>query len=484
MAESRSLLARLLDRPDLSRIVPELQPRTLHRVIERCGLEDCAELVALITPEQLAQIFDLDLWRAQPGVGDQKFDTDRFALWIAVLMQSGAAAAAEKVMGLDIELAVEGVARLARVFDAAAISDYTTLDGEPVQGRAMDGLALEIGGYVLQIRRPAEWEAIGDLLTHLHTERSDYFHRLMRGCVGLSDGPREPDGFHELQEAAEQHTFDLARERDARREEQGYVGTAEARAFLQAARALRLDVDKPSPDPIARAYLRANGPADIVELLDEAGGFTPRPAGLLGAGAGAESRLSLIDAHVASHPASGAELAFLANVLVAGCSLQGRPFTVREGSDGAAATCNLGLEHWPSKWPEPDLTTAFQIGWTILQRDVCTFAATSLAGVLAGMACGDRDIQLRLDGLRRELVRHTRDGQAWRARHALEAILMLDAQAWAGLLGLIDECPVSHAALRPACKTIEPADFDFFSATSQIEAVRRFVASLPALLVR
>ena len=42
MAKSRSLLNRLLSTPDLANAVPRLQPDVLHRVIQTCGLEDCA----------------------------------------------------------------------------------------------------------------------------------------------------------------------------------------------------------------------------------------------------------------------------------------------------------------------------------------------------------------------------------------------------------------------------------------------------------
>src|SRR5215467_15098056 len=94
--DRRTLLDRILDTPHLEQVVPRLQPDLLHRVIQRCGLEDCGELVALATPEQLAGIFDLDLWRAgRPGM-DEQFDAERFGVWIEVLVASGAEAAALK----------------------------------------------------------------------------------------------------------------------------------------------------------------------------------------------------------------------------------------------------------------------------------------------------------------------------------------------------------------------------------------------------
>jgi hypothetical protein len=520
MAKSQSLLVRLLNTPDLATIVPQLQPEVLHRVIQTCGLEDCAEFVALATPQQLTRILDVDIWQAPaPGAGEV-FDADRFGVWIAVLMDSGAAVAAEKLVALDIELVVAGLARHASVFDHAAVSSYTTLSGEDIPGRAMHGdLGSEIGGYVLEAKRTSAWEPIVELLAFLAAERPGYFHRLMRGCVGLSNGRREEDGFHELLEDDEQDMFDLGCDREARREQQGYATPAQAQAFLRGGRDLQLDAGRPPRSAIVRAYFRAIEPTDaadtatarqgsralpeagshtaghveppvgFVEVLRDAGLFAPPPPlrALLGAADGETPRLSMIEAHVASEAAAAEELAYLANTIVAGCAIQGRPFTPGEASDAAAAICNLGLENWPAHWSAPDLITAFQVGWTILHHDVCMFAARALIDVLADIRCGDRAIQLRLDGLRRELIQHVRSREPWRARQALDVIIMLDAPAWAALLAFIDECPVIHAAVsasRRRLRAVNPTDFEFISQSRQIAAVREFMASLPSVLTR
>ena len=57
----------------------------------------------------------------------------------------------------------------------------------------------------------------------------------------MSNGARELDGFHDLLKDQEQDMFDLACEREMRRELQGYVTPAQARAFLQAGRQLGVD---------------------------------------------------------------------------------------------------------------------------------------------------------------------------------------------------------------------------------------------------
>ena len=86
-ARDERLLQRLLDTPLLPQVVPRLSPDVLHRVIQNCGLEDCAEIVALATPGQLARVFDLDLWQPARAGLDDELDANRFGIWLEVLME-------------------------------------------------------------------------------------------------------------------------------------------------------------------------------------------------------------------------------------------------------------------------------------------------------------------------------------------------------------------------------------------------------------
>jgi hypothetical protein len=519
MAKPQGLIQRLLNTRDLPAIVPRLQPEILHRVIHTCGLEDCAELIALATPAQLARVLDADVWRSVRPGRDEAFDADRFGLWLAVLMESGPDVAAEKLAGLDIKLVTAGLARHIAAFEYAARASYTTLDGEHVPARQpYDGLTCEVGGHLIHALRTSAWDAIIELLAFLNAERPDYFHDLMRGCVRLSNGPREQDGSHDLLDDRGQNMFDLAGGREDRRDARGYVAPAQAAAFLRAARSVRLDGEPPQRDATARAYFRAiaspattdaDAPAQtapptgqqeparsapepdpravaaFVELLAQEGVLANQPRALLEAGQERAGGLSLLQAHAVLHQESEGELAYLANAIVAGCSIQGRPFTVQEGLDCAASVCNLGLEGWPPHWPERDLISAFQVGWTILHRDVCLCAARRLIDVLGGIRCSDREVDLQLEGLRRGLIEHVAKDTPWRAADALDVILVLDATCWAALLGLIAECPVIHAALVASAqsrRSVAPTDFEFISRGSQLAAVREFLGALPTLL--
>jgi Family of unknown function (DUF6178) len=548
----RSLLDRILDTPHLARVVPRLQPELLHRVIQTCGLEDCGDLVALATPDQLARIFDLDLWRtAQPGL-DEQFDADRFGVWLEVLGESGATVAAQKLAEMDVDLVIAGLAQHAHVFDRATVTPYTTTDGEEVAAiRSIDdGLACDVGGYLLVARRTDSWDAIVAVLMSLDAEHHDYFHQVMRGCRALSNSRPEVDGLHDLFGDGDQVMFDLAVDRERRREKQGYVTPAQARAFLQMSRQLLLGQDAmPPANPVACAYFRvidktttaddnsaasrlpagsdapaapehsADAVAAVVDILLEAGILAQQPRALLNASQGHAPRLGCIQAHMqlvldrdpAAYSRRSEELAYLANTIMAGCSIQARPFTPQEASDAAVAVCNLGLENWPPHWlpakarrgpsvveagsalPDDflaghDLVRVFQIGWTVLHEKVSMYAAEQLIGVLTRLRCDDPEIRTGLDVLRIEMARHWHVGAPWRARDALDVIAILDMPTWATLLGLIDECPVIHAGIGVSqgsrTRAVSASAFEFISENGQIASVCEFMQSLPETLRR
>src|SRR5262245_59062018 len=133
MPEPHDLVRRLLDTEGIARVVPRLPPEVLHRVIDRCGLDDCVDLVALATPRQLERVFDLDLWRAPVPGADEALDAARFGQWIEVLLQSGPATAGDKLAGIDREVVVGGLMEHIRVFDAAVTESYTMLDGTEIE---------------------------------------------------------------------------------------------------------------------------------------------------------------------------------------------------------------------------------------------------------------------------------------------------------------------------------------------------------------
>jgi hypothetical protein len=216
--------------------------------------------------------------------------------------------------------------------------------------------------------------------------------------------------------------------------------------------------------------------------------------------------------HDAAYLTRSRELAFLANTLLAGCSVQSRPFTAQDASDAAACICNLGLEYWPARWPGPpskgasppraldsgmppdaflvdhDLVTAFEVGWSVLYQDVSLFAADQLMSTVADLECVDEDTRRGLRTLRRTLKQQREAGTPWRARGATDVLATLDMTAWISVLGLLDECPILPAALTAMLEgrttPVSQTAFEFISTTTQIGDIRVFMRTLPGVLSR
>src|SRR5262249_3621989 len=196
----------------------------------------------------------------------------------------------------------------------------------------------------------------------------------------------------------------------------------------------------PAPEDSAEAV------AAVFEVLLDAGILAQPPRALLSVSEGRAPRLGHIlarlefalDRDQAAYSARNEELAYLANALMCGCSIQARPFTAQEASDAAIAICNLGLENWPPHWLpanatappisfliDHDLVSVFQVGWAVLHSEVSMYSAEQLIAVLDRMRCDDREIQAGLDALRIKMAEHWKAGAPWRARAALGAIAPL-----------------------------------------------------------
>ena len=534
-------LARILETPLLARVVPHLPPEALHQIIRYRGLDACGELVTSATPAQLTAVLDLDLFRhTRPG-SDDRFDVDRFGEWLEVLVENGDSAAARTLAALDENLVVAGLSRYVRVFDPGIFEPVAQSDDEPAdrheamrEGDSLDldedlhmhnasdgGLECEVGGYLVRARRATAWDAIVALLVTLAEEHRRFFHAVMQRCRRLSNSRSEIDGLDDLLQAPEQHLHAVTLERERRRSQQGYATPAEARAFLAMARQKKNSRSQPSANagspevnPIVAAYFRATGEAPVspventhttdtresveavIDLLTEAGVMPERPRARLGAaddgpqpvsGAGLPRLMAFMrDMDESAYFARSRELAFLANTLLAGGSLQSRPFTPQEASDAAAGVCNLGLEYWRSDSLPPDLVTAFEMGWSVLHHDVSLFAADQLVAMLRDIDCADRELRRGLFEFRRTLVKQCEAGAPWRARAAADPLSIIDMTAWISVLGLLDECPVLPAALTAVVKgsttPVSPTAFDFISTAAQIGDVRRFLWKLPSLL--
>lgn len=522
----RDVLARLLDTPDLPALVQSLEPAVLQQLVRHCGLEDCGEIVALATTDQLRRLFEADLWTSPKGGGEEHFDEDRFVLWLEVLNEVGTAVAARRIAEMDFDFVSAAVSRYVLVLDADAtmeaqgtieeIEDMADALGEGARAALLeqfldDRLSYDLGGYRLIARRIEAWDAVVPLLIELEHGHHASFERLMRRCARLATEHIVDNGsLYEVLTADEQLLADAAADRERRREQEGYVAPAEAAAFLMEARRASSIDKQAGRDPLAAAYFRelarrersGRGAVGVpppaadtqrqvdafLATLQESGVLEPaRPPLLLGPKDAIDDRLARIRAHLLdvqerdafAHARNTEELAYLANVLIAGCSLGGRRFRAVEAADAVLAACNLGLEKGNAD--ASDLVGLFRAGWNVLYEEVSLFVAGQLITVLDALRCSDLELRADASRLARALRKQVDLGTPWRARESLDVVLRLDPHAWAMLRGLLDECPVlpkptGVGALRMS------SEFDFISETRQLARGREFALSLPEAL--
>jgi hypothetical protein len=193
----RNLLSRILDPPNLAQVVQGLDPRVLHQLVRHCGLEDCGEIVAFATTEQM-RIFDDDLWWSDKAGDEDQLDAERFGLWLELLTEVSVAATAQKLAEMDFDFVTAAISRHVLVLDvesilfggaAAEMGDRDPLEAEreALSETALeDGLRHEISGYTVVAKRGESWDALLSVLMSLDEDHHAFFGRLMKRCCRIS----------------------------------------------------------------------------------------------------------------------------------------------------------------------------------------------------------------------------------------------------------------------------------------------------------
>jgi hypothetical protein len=369
-----ALLDRVLDQHDLVHRVQRLEGPVLARLIRSIGLEDAGELVALASAQQLERIFDEDLWVSdQPGV-DESFDAARFGLWLSVLVESGAAFAAQKLLELDEDFLIMGLAAQVLVLDmdelAVGLSSRERDDDDEQLEKQLEGtLYMELEQYRVIAKHAHHWDALSAILLELSEQHYADFSRIVARCCDMSSVyVEEHGGLYEVLSEAETLADDVAGAREHRREQLGFVAPSSALAFLRlAAQLSEAEVMQATePDAITRAHFRATPARASAKLRAASSPHDPDTAllahlasiendeqkeseRLLPGGAREQASRAVADALRALQSSSPAlyderalELAYLANVLLSGHTIDARRMRPVEAFEAALAFAELG----------------------------------------------------------------------------------------------------------------------------------------------
>lgn len=372
-----ALLDRILAEPGLVEAVRCLEPDALGSLIRHVGLEDCSQLVALATAQQLRDVFDTDLWKSEHPGKDEVFDPDRFVLWLEVLLENGDDFAAEKVADWPEDLVIMGVHHVALVFDFDALAARHRGEFDLTDKALESSLCFELDEFLLVARKHEGWDAVLTLLVALDKTHRDLQRRILERCCDMcSELIDDEEGLFDVLTAAEMLESDAAAEREDRRAAKGFVSPSAAKGFLKHAEMEGQDaLDADAPDPITRAYFRDRRPpapvrapknqaspprhTELLRLLqgaektEEPAQALPLPPTASSASkfAAALAALSQRDSEVRDRLI--AELAYLSNVLAAGHHEHGRPLRPMEAAELAFEMCEAGLQAAIEKAGQP-----------------------------------------------------------------------------------------------------------------------------------
>jgi hypothetical protein len=384
---STQLLMRILERPGLVAAVRELPGAVLGKLIDRIGLEDAGELVAIASTAQLERIFDDDLWRPERAGGDETFRPERFALWLRVMLEAGDEALVRRLCELPPDLVALAVHRLVLVLDLDIIEEQLRPGDEEAEQleRALENAAFEEWEEFRVIaREPDAWEDVWNALMLLDRDHHDRLRAILEQCCAMStEYISGQGGLFQVLTADEMLESDVAAARDDRRVAEGFISPADARAFLELARRGG-GGGADERDPITRAYFRelrevkepkvepprkggargAAAPAatadvgDLAALLREAEVIAPPSTRLLSALADGDAKWG--QAHLAAPLFEQAmndlrqrdperfstrlrELGYLVNVWIAGGAEEGRRPRPTEALELVLRTCEAGM---------------------------------------------------------------------------------------------------------------------------------------------
>ena len=503
LKQPRELLNHILNQPELPAIIQSLDATVLTKLIRHVGLEDSAEIISMATVDQLKSIFDEDLWRNDTPGRDEFFDADRFGLWLEIILETGSAFAARKLMELDEDLLTLGLCQLVLVVDLDELTLRMSNSWRSAKDDLLDKvlestLNQEFDSYLVIAKSDWHWDAILTLLTELNESDHVILNHLLERCYRISwEYIEDNGGLFDVLTAEEMLEEDLAAEREARRKSSGFVSPAAALFFLNMARttALKKIISAKTLDPDARAYLKA---AETITESMSASRATVKPTettpsenpdlktlSFLQTLQAAEvlpssdqKRLSLpaepFDHHLPLAKAMRlinltdstlysrrlTELTYLSNILISGCGFQRRTFRPIEAAEAAFSVCNLGgeyllraetaieeaqsIELMAELLKIHHLIKLFQVGWKILNDDVIYDSAKALLKFL------DRLKDVLSDPQQSETIVRIADilqsrisaGQPLRFDNQLDQLhAFLDGETIMALTGLLQEYP-------------------------------------------
>ncbi len=342
-----SIVATICSNQNLANAVKILDTSILLKVIERIGLEDSAAIVALCSESQLNELMDLDVWQQTPGQADE-FESERFALWLEILVQLEPSETYKKIMQLDENFLVLGLSERIAVMDRQGLDMYFWQTGLPpkvFEELSESSLSVEFDHYFVFSRIDRHWDAVVILLNELNERNPSHFQEIMARLAIVSESfENEWEEFSERLSERESLKEDVGGARDNRRTAKGFVPPLVAKSFFRliGQRDLESLLADDDADTITKSYFKAlkedtsphrpSLPEELVHLLREYNVIDANPSPKDNPKLTSDSS-SPFRVYLMSNQTLEKELAYLSNLVISGIDNEGFQFRPMDAVD-------------------------------------------------------------------------------------------------------------------------------------------------------
>lgn len=370
-----TLLHQILSAPDLLQQVQSLPAPTLLKLVNKIGLEDSGEILALASTSQLNRMVDEDLWKSDGK--KEKFDPRRFLIWLQLLEEMGYARAGARLSEMDEDFLTLALSHYLFVLDLEAMSFLRVqVTGDSWEDDRLEKIlesyhTHEFGEHLALAKPHAPWDTLHPLLLALEEADSSMLGRILQRLALAGEAKAEREGgLFEVLSSEEMLEGDAGFARDQRRTRDGFVPASDAAAFVAWIKSTPKEkiAAMNGPDPVSRAYLRdyeglviapaaaqANSsiPPLFLDLLEE----EAKPTRLL-IGTSSPFQALLASLSPEEHERYLLELNFLAQVVMQTEQQRGDALRPTEAADRVLNRCELGLAYIKGEKRSPVLLYA------------------------------------------------------------------------------------------------------------------------------
>jgi len=264
MSHSRNLVRQLIEAPLLVQFVQQLEPEHLVRLVRHIGVEDAADVIALVPSRQLSAIFDEAFWKNNTPGTAERFDPEEFALWLEILYEHSEKAVQSILAEMDDELLTLGMAENLLVVDYESISLRMLGTKRFIEDDLLDKViegehCLEWGDFFIISKKSRAWDTLIAVLVDLDAEAPSRVQRILQNILYITTEYIEDNGgLYSVLSSGEMLESDLAAGREERKTARGFVSPESASAFLQLAQKTPVEtlMAAKEHDYLTRAYFR------------------------------------------------------------------------------------------------------------------------------------------------------------------------------------------------------------------------------------